>query len=140
AILGTPELADQLHDFVAGLPIECTRRLIADNEAGFVHERPGNGDALLLATRKIGGQGAHHALVEANLREDVARPGDRLARPQAVDDQWSSDIFGGSQSRNEIERLKDKPDVPAPKQSRLVLGHALIILAKDVTLPSSAAK
>ena len=41
------------HDFVAGVAIEGTSRLVGENQRWLIHERPSDGDALLLATRQL---------------------------------------------------------------------------------------
>jgi hypothetical protein len=41
------------HDFVAGVAIEGAGRLIGQDQQCLIHERPSDGDALLLASRQL---------------------------------------------------------------------------------------
>jgi hypothetical protein len=50
------QFTEQAHDFLAGMAIEITRRLISKDQPWPVDQRPGNRDALLLTTRNTAGQ------------------------------------------------------------------------------------
>src|SRR5690606_37396822 len=47
------ELREQRQNFRAALAVERASRLVGQNDGGVVHERAGNGHALLLAAREL---------------------------------------------------------------------------------------
>ena len=51
---GVVELVEQRHDLGAGMAVEVAGRLVGQDQRGFGDDRPGDGDALLLAAGQLG--------------------------------------------------------------------------------------
>ena len=66
------ELADVLAHPAAELGVEVRQRLVEAEHLGLEHERPGDGDPLLLAARELGGQPRVEPL-EADQRQLLPR-------------------------------------------------------------------
>ena len=49
------QLLEDSHDLNAGSAVEVAGRLIREQDLGIIDQRPRNGDALLLPTRKLTG-------------------------------------------------------------------------------------
>ncbi|MCY1539683.1 hypothetical protein D9M68_752820 [compost metagenome] len=47
------QLVEQCHDLLATAAVQSPRRLVGQNDAAAIHQCPGDGDTLLLATGKL---------------------------------------------------------------------------------------
>src|SRR5207248_10826469 len=112
--------------------IDVAGRLVGDQEARRVHQRPGDADPLLLPTREL-------VRVLADL---VAEP-DRLQRlldagldhpaGLAVDAERERDVLPDGQARKELEVLEHEPDLPAEVRE-LMTGKRAQVRAVDEDL------
>ena len=65
--------AQKAKNFLGGVRIEVTGRFVCDDDCGAAHECAGNGDALLLATRELGGP-VTEALFQSERGNDEPEP------------------------------------------------------------------
>ena len=83
SILFGRQLAQQIHDDPCTFAVECSRRLICQNDAGIVGKRPGNSNALRLASGQECGHGCR-TVPDLKVIEQFSctglRIGTRLAR------------------------------------------------------------
>ncbi len=66
------EIQQKIDNYIAGLGIEVAGRLVGKNDIRIVRQSAGNGNALLLATRKLGRQ-MLHPVSQANCRQTFFR-------------------------------------------------------------------
>ena len=115
--------------------VEGAGRLVGEQEARVVHERPRDGDALLLAARQL-----HGAMVGAVREADAAeRLQGALAAGPAVEagiDHRQFDIAQRVHARQQVELLEDEADL-AVAQARQAVGiEALDRGARRGVLPA----
>src|SRR5262249_34336219 len=125
-----PEQFDYL---VTGVRVEGTGRLVTDNQLRVMHQRPGNGHTLLLATGQLGWQRLR-PLAEADAAEGLLRPGHCVVTPNAINEQGDGDIFRRRQRWQKVKGLKHKADVLATIPGPIALAQMIDILTKDQTL------
>ena len=75
--------------------------------SGLAGQRPGDGDALLLAAGQLG-RPVLEAVAEADGVDDAVEP--RLVGLAAGERQRQRDVLGGGQRRDQVERLEDEAD------------------------------
>ena len=105
-------LAQQVHDVERQIGIEVARRLVGENQHRVVHERAGDGDALLLAARQL-----LRIRVHAVLQPDPLQHLKRLALlrrdGRAEHARHDRDVLEHGLSRDQLEILEDEPDAAA---------------------------
>src|SRR5574340_506244 len=109
-VTGFMQFGEQLHDAVTGGGIEVAGWLIGQDHLRPVDERAGDGHPLLLPARKLGGfvQGA---VGQANLFQQVHRPGAALAARHAGKPHGKTDVFGSVHGRHQVEGLENKAQI-----------------------------
>ena len=114
----------RVEDLGAGRVVEVAGRLVGEQERRSGDERPGDGDALLLAGRELVGLVALLA-GQVDERDDVADPLGQLApgRVVAGDRERQRDVLGDVEQRDEVERLEDEAGPVAAQPGRLVVGE-----------------
>ena len=131
---GVAALAEQAKDGLPGLGVESTGRLVREDQSTLPHERPGDGDALLLPAGHVVGEPVRE-LGEVDLGQRGQRLAARSTYAQPVELSREADVLGCRQRRDEVEVLEDVPDL-APAQDRTTplveLGDRLS-LHDDVT-------
>ena len=94
--------------------VEGRGRLVEQDEPRLVHERPADGDPLLLATgelaRQVPGPVREPQLLEEPIGT-LAR-GSSFAAAHLVDDQQ---VLACSQERHQVDRLEDEADLALPE-------------------------
>ena len=114
------QLLEQAQDLVRGAAVEGAGRLVGEQQARAVHERPRDRDALLLAAGQL-----HRAMMGAVREADAAeRLQGPLAAGPAVDagiDHRQFDIAEGIDARQQIELLEHEADL-AVAQAREAVG------------------
>ena len=112
--------AQERHDFVAALAVERAGRLVRKNDPAAIHQRPGDGDTLLLTAGKLVG-----TMIEpvAKLQRAKQRlcPVMPVARRRARIDRRDLDVFLRAGRRDEIVALEDEAE-RAPAQSGKFVG------------------
>ena len=113
------------HDVGAGVAVEVAGRLVGEDQRGFGDERPGDGDALLLAARQLG-----RLVVEpvAQAEPLEGRRGARraLAARDALVEQGRGDVVERRRARQQVVRLEDEADGPAAEP-----GQAVVVELRD---------
>jgi hypothetical protein len=117
------ELAEQRDYFSARLCVQLTGRLVGKQQSRFVCERARDRYTLLLAARKLRGP-MTLAMRESDVREQLARACRALCRFDSRFRHWKLDVLARRQRWKKIEALKDKPDIPEPERSRVLVAHA----------------
>ena len=116
------QLLEHLHDFVAGLGVEVTGRLVGQDDVGVVDQRAGDRDALLLAAGEL-----RRAVIEPVAQAD--QPG-HLDRPLlrlgadlagALVGQRKLDVLEDRVLLDQVVRLEDEAEVAAADLGELVV-------------------
>ena len=85
------EIEQDGHDFRAVVGVEVARRLVGEEDFRLVDDRAGDGDALLLATGKLGGK-VVGAIAETDTLERFDRKCSRISTRNSTGD---GDVFQG---------------------------------------------
>ncbi len=115
------DLQQQVDDVVSGRAVEIACRFVRQENRRVVGERSGDRDALLLAAGEL------RRVVMAAAREPDFTQKRRRARGgawTAGDLDRDEDVFKRGQRRQQMEELKDKPDLRAAKPCECVLAEA----------------
>src|ERR1700674_1233877 len=101
----------ELHDLPGGGGIEVAGWFVGDDETRSVHERPGDRDALLLATGKV--RGIRKVLAgEAHGVHGLGHARMNRVLGFAVDPQRERDVLVDREVRQQLEVLEDQADLP----------------------------
>jgi hypothetical protein len=129
---------NEVQDFSAGFRIEVSGRFVGEDHEGIVHERAGDGDALLLATGQLVG-----AVVEAIAQADEGGQFEAavvaLLEVAALVEEGDLDIFEDAELGDEVIGLKDEPDALAADFRQLIIAHAGDILIPQKVLAGGGA-
>src|SRR5262245_2959103 len=108
---GAIEPPEQAHDFGPGCGIECTGRLICQDQRRLVGECAGNGDPLLLATGEFSRHMAE-PIAESHHGEQCTGARDPCVSCNPGIDHRKLDILHCTGTCQQIERLEHESDVP----------------------------
>ena len=108
------QLAQQAKNVFAAGGIEIAGRFVGENERGPMDEGAGDRDALLLAAGELARQGGG-AGSEADAFEQGGDTGFAFGGRDADELERQLDVFGGSESRQQVEELEDGSDLFAAK-------------------------
>ena len=114
---------EELHDLVARPGIEVACRLIGQDDRRVVHERPGNGDPLLLAAGKLVRMMVFPAF-EPDALQRLPRPFLPFLGRQPVVQHGQFDIFEGRGAGQQVETLEHKAELSVPDLGQVVPGKA----------------
>ena len=131
AVGGFGDVVEEFHDFGAVFLVEGGGGFIADDEAGFVDEGAGDGDALLLATGEFG-----RVFAVFGLEADEGHGGAGAilggAAGDLVEEEGDADVFDAGEGGDEVELLEDEADVFAAEVGDLGLGQGMEMVFEDV--------
>src|SRR6187402_1366356 len=117
-------LAQQPQDVGARLRVEVAGRLVGEDDRLLADQRPGDGDALLLAAGELGGAvGA--AVLEADGADQLVDP--LLVGLAAGDRERQHQVLLGGEDREQVEELEDEAELVAAQ-----LGQLAVVEAGDV--------
>ena len=85
--------AQQIEDGLAAARVEVAGRLVGEQQHRIGHQRAGDGDALLLAARQLGGAPVGGAAGDADLLERLAGARARLAPAHAEELERPGDVL-----------------------------------------------
>ena len=110
------------HHLVAGCGVEVPGRLVREEKVGTVDEGAGDGDALLLAARKLA-RIVPQAVVEPHCGELLARPLEGVGGAREL--ARGGHVLDGGHGGDEVEGLEHDADVgpPEPRERVLVEGR-----------------
>ena len=126
---GVDGAADEAEDLGRGLGVEVARRLVGEEHRRARHERAGDGDALLLAARELGGP-VRAAVLEAGRRQELLEP--LALGPRACDRERQGDVLLRRQHREQVEELEDEADVATPELREVVVLERRDVDAVDL--------
>ena len=127
------EVPEQVHQAIRGRGIEICRRLVGQNQGWPRHDRPGDGDALLLTAGHVGRPPVLQAL-EADLFEDLQRQPAPLRSGHALHLHDELDILPRRQHGDEVEGLEHEADLAESEVGQLALGQVVDAAARDIDL------
>jgi hypothetical protein len=104
------DVLQDLHYLRAVFAVERRCRFIANNQPRFMHERPRDGDALLLPTGKHVGP-VTHPRAEADRLQYLRRFFLRDGRGRSLNSQGHAHVLDAIQRRDEVVLLENEPDV-----------------------------
>jgi len=96
------ERVEKVHDGVAVLGIQVSGGLVGQEHGGVSRKGPGDGDALLLAARKLGRQ-VFRAVAHANLFQGLGRALPPLRGGQSPVGQGQLDVLVDGQVADQVE-------------------------------------
>jgi glutaredoxin 3 len=121
---------EEFHDGFAGGVIEGGGGLVADDEAGLVHEGAGEGDALLLAAGELGREGVE-AGAEAELVEEGLGAVHGGGAFHAGGEEGHGGVFGGGEGGEQVVLLEDEAEVAATEEHALGGREPVDVLAEE---------
>ena len=101
--------------------VEVPRRLVGQDHLGAVHERAGDGDALLLAAGQLRGQ-VVPPRAEPDGVQELGGAGAAFGRRHGGGRRGRLDVLARGQGRDQVELLEDESDRVAPQARELPLG------------------
>ena len=118
----------QVNDLLAGLDIEIARRLVGQQQARRVHERTGDGDALLLAPGQLR-RVVLFAIGETDTLQH--RPGKITRIITTGDLDRQHDIAERGKTRHQVKRLKHDTEVVTTHIGQCVALESSYVLVTD---------
>ena len=116
--------------FAAGVAVQCAGRLIGQNDRRVPHQRPGNGNTLLLAAGKLVGA-VPELITQAHLLQHLFGPGVALGAADARIHQRHLYVLHQVEPRQKIILLEDKAQHFVADRSQLVAAHLAHIPAVE---------
>ncbi len=113
----------KLHDLRADLRVQGASRLIGQDDARFSDQGPGDGYSLLLSAGELI-RLVTAPVPQADLVQDSLHASLDLLVCQTSIYQRNTDVFLGSQARQQIEGLKHEADAGVPNDGQLVVASA----------------
>ncbi len=108
------QVAEDTQDVVRALRVEVPRRLVAQQDARFGHERAGDGRPLPLPARQPGGQEVG-AVSQADPLQRRQRPLLPAAPGYADVELRQHHVLQHAAVREQVEGLEDEADLPPPQ-------------------------
>ena len=119
---GPVELLDQVQDGLAGGLVEVAGRLVGEDDGGPANEGAGDGDALALAARELGGTGMG-APGQADQLQSVEGPPAALLEGHAGVEDPVGDVVEHAGVLGQEELLEDEPDPGGPQVGHVPVVH-----------------
>ena len=116
--------------------VEVSGRLVGEQDAGTVRERPGERHPLLLATGKLG-RGRVRLCRKTKLAKQFLAPGAGLPPGGSAHQRGQLYVVRHGHVRYQVEKLEDETDVPAAKHRPACLAELVHTLAVKPDLPAS---
>ncbi len=113
---------EEPHHGLPVLRVEIPGRLVGEEDRGFSRDRAGHRDALLLATRQLAGE-MLDSMRHLYLLEGRGHAGLALRGPHPAVGQRQLDVLVDAQVANQVETLKDEPDLAIPRAGALGLAE-----------------
>ena len=104
------EFLHERHQFERGAAVERAGRLVGEQHLGVVHQRAGDGDALLLAAGELG-RPVFHPLGESHAGQRLGGLGTALGAGHAGIDHGQLDIAERIEPLQQVELLKHESDL-----------------------------
>ena len=120
----------ELEHRLAGLAVEVARGLVGHQHDRACDERPRDRDALLLPAGELA-RAMSQPIAEPHLLERVHRPLAPLLRARALIQQRHRDVVLDRQLRQQVERLKDEPDLASAEAAERFVVEAVGPLAVE---------
>ena len=117
-------LAQQRQDLAARGRVEVAGRLVGEHHARTRHERPRDRDPLLLAARQLR-RAVRETITEPDLLDQLGQP--LRVRLAAGELERQRDVLGRREHRQQVEELKDEPDVVTAQ-----LGQLRVVERRDL--------
>ena len=111
---GRCQRAEQLDDRLGGDRVDRSRRFVGQDDPPLPDDRPCDGDALLLATGDLAGEGYGDRQVEADLLERLAGRPIGVTLVGAVEHERKADVAEDVERVDEVEPLQDDPHHSPP--------------------------
>ena len=108
--------------------VEVAGRLVGEHHRRLVDERPGDGDALLLAAGELR-RAVREAVADADGRDELLEPLEVRIEPGERERQ--QDVLLGVQDRHEVVALEDEAELVAPQAGQRAVVEAGELRAVD---------
>jgi hypothetical protein len=129
------ELREQLHDVFTGFGIERASGLVGQNQLRLVHQRAGNGYALLLPARQLRGR-VRTALAQTHPVQRGLCAQAPLGRTDPGIQHGQGHVLQRAGARQQVELLKHKTNAPVAYGRELVLRHSVDRFTGQVVMPA----
>ena len=124
------QFGEDVHDVLAAFGVEGAGGLVGKDDAAAVHERPGDGNALLLAAGKLIGL-VFQLVRQAQIRKQGLGPiKARLFVHPGVNG-GQGHVFRGGQRGEQVVALEDESDAPPAQLRELVAAERADVHAAD---------
>ena len=132
------EPREERDDVRARGAVEVPRRLVGEDDARLLDERPGDRDALLLAAGEMRRQ-VGRAIGEADLLEQGERAGTRLVVRDAGRSDRRLHVVDCGERRDQVELLEHEPERPQPEIGEGGVAERAEVLAFEAHGPLARA-
>ncbi len=123
-------LEGEVEHGLGGMAVEVAGRLVGPHDRRLGHQRPGDRDPLLLATRKLG-RPVRGPVAEPDPFEHGEGAVTGGAGPHAGHQQRELDVLGGGEHGDQVEALEDEAHALGPVLGPTAVGHAVDVFAVD---------
>ena len=130
------QVLQYLEHVCAALSVEGAGRLVGENDIGAVHQSAGDGNALLLAARKLA-RPVRRAFAHAEAGEQPPRALEPFALCGAGIDGGKFDIFRRGHGREKIVALEHEAERVAPQRSKFIAGQGRNIYARHLIVAAA---
>src|SRR6185503_18466642 len=120
-------------DLVAHLAVEIPGGLVREQDARAADDRPGDGDALPLASRELGRE-VSGACRETHALEGLLRHGAALTARKTAIEQGDLDVVDHVEVLDQMESLEDEADVAVPLHRQLAVRERADALPIELDL------
>ncbi len=126
------EILEQRHDLGSALAVERAGRFVGEDHFSPVHQRSGNGDALLLAAGKLA-RAVGEAVAKPKRGQERLGAGTPLGLAEAGIDRRNLDVLFRRCRRQEIVALKDEAERFAPEPGeRVRVEHGHVVTGEQI--------
>jgi hypothetical protein len=124
------KIDQQLVKLGAIVLIEIAGRLISENKNRIVHQGPGYGNPLLLASGQFTGL-VGDPISQANFAQEALRPWPNLLHLFPFDKRRHCNVFQSSEFREKMVKLENEPEFCIPEQRALFFSQGEEILTSN---------
>ncbi len=119
---GAHQLIERGEDVVGGVDVEIAGRLVGEQDARRIGDRARDGDALLLAARKLR-RPVRQPVLEPQIAQQLGAALARFAARQAADHLRQDDVLQRGEFRQQMMELIDEADLGAPDPRARDIGQ-----------------
>src|SRR6267378_1615706 len=128
------QVREDLHDFLTRRRVEVARRLVGEQDARVVHQRPRDGHALALAAGQLV-RLVLHPVPQPHPLERPRRPDAARGATEPRVNQRQLHVVQRGRTGKQVERLEDEADLLVADPGQLIVGQIGDLLSVEPILP-----